>query len=330
MGPTYFLGVDGGNSKTLALIADDSGRVVASGRGGCSDIYGASSAEAALDTLAHVIQASLDAARLDAADLTSAGLSMAGADWPEDHDFLRDAARAFGLRGALTVVNDALGALRAGSDRGDGVAVVVGTGAATGARGPRGTWHASWWQEPQGAMDLAEQTLRSVYRAHLGIDPPTALTETVLNIYGMATVEDVLHLRTHRTELAPDRRGMVARALIVCAAGGDRAATRIVRAQGTALGEYAAAAARQVGFEREDRFPLALAGGVFRGAGQELGDAVAARVEQEFPRVCPSRSKLEPVAGALMLAFECHGLPIDPTRRGHIVATLPADGFYAT
>ena len=42
------LGVDGGNTKTVALAARPDGAVVGFGRGGCSDIYGAPSFGAAV------------------------------------------------------------------------------------------------------------------------------------------------------------------------------------------------------------------------------------------------------------------------------------------
>jgi N-acetylglucosamine kinase-like BadF-type ATPase len=44
----YLLGVDGGNTKTIALVARSDGAIVGAGRAGCSDVYGAASEEAAL------------------------------------------------------------------------------------------------------------------------------------------------------------------------------------------------------------------------------------------------------------------------------------------
>lgn len=330
MGPDLLLGVDGGNSKTIALVATADGTVQGAGRAGCSDIYSAPCTDAPIRELQSAIMAALDAARLAIDRVGAATLSMAGADWPDDHRYLMEAARGMGLRHTVTVVNDALGALRAGSPSGLGVAVVVGTGAATGARGPGGAWHHGWWQAPQGSRQLADQALRAVYRAGLGIAPPTALTAEILTIYGASTAEAVLYTRTKRTGRGPDLSGQVTRALLTVADAGDGTARRLVADHGRALGEYALAAARQVGFDPHDRVPLVLAGGVFRHPGRLLARALVERVHRDLPLACPIRPRLEPVAGAVLLAFDAAGLMPDGAIRSRLAATLPPDSLYAT
>jgi N-acetylglucosamine kinase-like BadF-type ATPase len=140
--------------------------------------------------------------------LVAGAFSMAGADWPEDFDLLQAAMEQRGFGRRILVVNDAIGGLRAGSPDGMGVAVVCGTGAGTGAHAPDGrVWHTSFWQEPNGSHDLARRMLRGVYRAELGIDPPTMLTRRVLDFLGQSTVEDVLHLFTRREGQRPTQLG---------------------------------------------------------------------------------------------------------------------------
>ena len=77
------LGVDGGNTKTVALVARTDGTVVGAGRGGCSDIYGAPSFEAAITEIDTAVQAALPEGS-SVEDVTSAVFSLAGADWDED------------------------------------------------------------------------------------------------------------------------------------------------------------------------------------------------------------------------------------------------------
>src|SRR5438270_8088024 len=204
----YVLGVDGGNTKTVALIASLDGTILGAGRGGCGDIYNASagtlwpdSASAAVANIEYTVNAALDAAGIKAADLVTSVFNMAGADWPEDFIYLQTAMQERGFGRTIYVQNDAMGVLHAGSSDDTGVSVVCGTGTATGARAPDGRiWHSSFWQEPQGAYDLGRQVMRAVYRADLGIDPPTPLTARVLDAFGLPTVEDVLHSMTARDE----------------------------------------------------------------------------------------------------------------------------------
>ena len=56
---TYILGVDGGNTKTIALVARMDGTVVGAGRGGCGDIYGAAGPAGAIAEIERAVLAAL-------------------------------------------------------------------------------------------------------------------------------------------------------------------------------------------------------------------------------------------------------------------------------
>src|SRR5262249_58391321 len=94
-------------------------------------------------------------------------------------------------------------------------------------------------QHAQGASELGQMALDSVYRAELGLEPPTRLTARVLELFEAQTVEQVLHQMTARVRRARPDLGYLARGLLDEAGLGDATALRIVRAHGTALGEYA-------------------------------------------------------------------------------------------
>jgi N-acetylglucosamine kinase-like BadF-type ATPase len=320
------LGVDGGNTKTIALVARADGTVVGAGRvTGCGDPY-AVGIDAALEV---IVAAAVEALRAaGATDVARAGFSLAGADWPEDIEQLGTAlgARWPGCR----VVNDGIGALRAAVPAGPGVVVALGTGAATGARGVDGrTWHTSFWQEPQGAHELGVLALQAVYRAELGIDPPTALTGRVLARLGETEVEAVLHLTTRRGVRRWGEHATLASVLLDTAEAGDPAAAAIVARQGEALGRTALAAARRVGIDGLS-FPLALCGGVMRHPGRTLPEAIVAAVLSGAPGARPLRPHLEPAVGALLLAFDDAGIAVPGAVEGRLLATLPPDTLFDT
>lgn len=316
----YVLGVDGGNTKTHAFVATRDGDVLGAGHAGCSDIYGAASEEAALAEAEHAIQAALDAAGLTPGDLAAGAFSMAGADWPEDEAFLTEAMTARGYGRRITVVNDALGALRAGTD-GPGLAVVCGTGIATGARGPDGRrWHTSFWQEPGGSGEFANRVIIAVSRAALDIDPPTSLTPRLLAALGVESVEAALHRVWNRQTPTPNVKAQLTGAALEEAAAGDPAAVNIVTTLGRAMGEYAVAAGRQVGLKEGDAFDLVLSGGVFRYPSARLQEEIVAQVQRAYPRARPVRPALEPVAGAVLLALDLCAVPVTPAVRERLAA----------
>ena len=337
---SYVLGVDAGNTKTIALVAGHNGAILGAGRGGCGDIYDttrvygdrspAAVAAAALGSVEDAVRAALSAAAVEPAEVGAGAFNMAGADWPEDYDFLRAAMERRGFGRRIVVVHDSLGALRGGAPDGIGTAVVCGTGAAIGARGRDGrAWHTSFWQESQGGHELGKKTLRAVYRAELELDPPTTLTRRVLDTYGQRSVEDVLRLFTAREGAHPRDVARLALVLLDEAGRGDATARRIVREHGQGLGDYAAVAARRVGLEGTP-FTLVLAGGVLREPSSLLMEAIVARVQTTSPEARPVQSRFEPAVGALLLALEEEGVAIDEPLLETLTATLPSPALFET
>ena len=317
-----FIGVDGGNTKAVALAAGADGSIAGAARElGCSDIY-AVPVDEAIGRLLRVTDDALAQAAGRVPEVGGIAFSLAGADWPEDIALLETRLRAHWP--AAVVVNDAIGALRAAVPTGPGVAVVCGTGATTGARGPDGrTWHASFWQLPQGAHELGVFALQAVYRAALGIDRPTLLTERLLAATGEPDVEAILHRTTRRERRDGRLAATLAHVLLDAAEEGDPTALDLVRSHGTALGQTALAAARQVGIA-DDRYTLALAGGVLRHAGTVLRETIVATVRADAPRVGVATSRLEPAAGAVLLAFDAAGIGVDAAVEDRLHETMPA------
>lgn len=325
------LAVDGGNTKTIALVAGLDGTILGTGRAGCADIYNADHNRAnaihvAFGNIEKAVMTALQAAQAEPGDLLAGAFGLAGADWPEDFTVLHAglSARGFGRR--ILIQNDALGVLHAGTTRNVGVSVVCGTGAATGSRGPDGrVWHSSFWQlSAEGGIQLAEKMLEAVFRAELGIAPSTTLTDCVLKYFGLDTVEKVLHYLTAREQTVPRDQyiGGLTPMLLNEAEAGDDVACCIVREQGTALGRVAQVAARRVGIEGT-AFPLVLAGGVLRHPSSLLADAITEQVRTTSPEVQSVRSRFEPVIGVLFSALEEAGVTIDDALLERLISTIP-------
>ena len=327
LGPLV-MGIDAGNTKTLAVVADRRGRVLGYGRSSSANIYAGFGG--AVASLEQAWQRALVPAGTE--EVAHLALSATGADWSEDFADLRQAVLRRGLvkeDSALTVVNDAVAALWTGSATGEGVAVAVGTSAGTAARRGERVWHSSFWQEPEGAVQLGYLALRAVYRAELGLGPPTRLTETFLQRFGLPDVTTLLHAFTARgAPLGAAAAGSSARLLLDQAERGDEVACRLVRQHAEALGDYAVVAARKVGLDKA-AFPLVLTGGVMRHPGSLLKDALAQRVRRTLPGATLRKSSFEPVGGAVCIALEATGFHTESARTA-LSETLPHATFYTT
>jgi len=314
---SWVLAVDGGNTKTLAAVADADGITRGAGRGGRADIYNAVTPDAAIDAIEAAARQALAAAGIDGAAVASAAFSLAGADWPEDFTLLEGALRErLGLPAPPLVVNDAIGALRAGSPDWTGIAVVSGTYNAVGARHPDGrVFHLGFWPDGAGGRDLAREGLRAVYHEALDMGPETVLTERALALFGATDAIDLLYQFTRRGGLAESERDRLAPVVLDAADAGDAVARAIVDGKGRVLGLQARACAAQLALPLEGT-RVVLTGGVFGHPTQRLAAATMA----ELPGALPVRHGPPPVAGALLLALDRLGVDVDEAA---VAAGLP-------
>jgi N-acetylglucosamine kinase-like BadF-type ATPase len=326
------LGVDGGNTKTIALLAAPDGTILGAGRSGCSDIYGAPTAEAAIAEIASAIDAALNRVNAAREQIDCVCFSLAGADWPEDYAYLQAALERAGFGREVRVYNDAIGALRAGSPDGTGVVIACGTGTAVAARNADGQfWHSSFWQEAACGLQLGRQMLRAVYRSELGLEPPTTLTQVALRFFNQLSVEALLHYFTARETdtSATNLASQLAPYLLTEAEDGDSVARRIVEENAGRLAEYALVAARKVGIDHSP-YTVLLNGGVFRHPGSFMPDTIRERLQRVSPGVTLVRSRHEPATGALLLAFELAGIVVTPDLMSRLESSLPPAAFFST
>lgn len=302
MSAGLLLGVDGGNSKTIAAIATESGEVVAVARGIGSDIYGRESPEVAMEELARVVRDAFIRARASASDLSHAAFSLAGADWPEDFAMLeREIVTRLGLTTRPLIVNDAMGALRSGTENWEGVAIACGTFNAIGARNRDGRlFHFGAWPDRVGGYDLGRQAIDAVFRTELGLGPETALAGEALRIYGLPDVAALLHAFTClKDRIAQRDVQRMSPALMNQADAGDAVARAIVVAGGHTLAQQARVAAARVGLPIEGT-SFVLTGGVF----EHPSEILAAATMKGLQGGIFVREREAPVAGALLLAFD--------------------------
>ena len=308
-----FLGVDGGNTKTIALACGADGRVAGHARTGLSDVYAVDDPELAVAEIVRGARAAIAAA--GGAEVACAYYSLAGADWPADIAYLeRELARQIPA-GRTIVVNDAIGAIRCGADDGVGCSLVCGTGTALGARAADGRhWHVSWLAAPSFTIDLTRAAIDAALRSELGLLQASILPARVAAAYGTRDAAAAMESITCRT---PRPRLPLGALLLDCAAEGDELARERVVWVARENAAYLRAGARACGLGEPT--PITLAGGVMRHGSPLLVDALA----EALPGCELRRARREPAHGALLAALDEGGaesVALDD-------AALPADLF---
>ena len=292
------LGVDGGNTKTIALIARLDGTIVGWARSGSTDIHDAPGAAAAIIELRRAITDACVMAGAAPDDIAHAVLGLAGADCAEDADVLGAGIDDL-ITGPAVILNDAINAIRCGTPDGIGVSVVCGTGGAAAAvNAAGGAYFQGQWPEASGGRELGRQGLAVLEDS--GADGE--LAERARRFAG----------GTDERAFAPD--------VLAAARQGDTRALRIVHDQGRILGAQARICAERVGFS--ERFPLVLAGGVLRDVSPELRAAILA----EVPGATLIEAACEPAVAAVLRCFDAMGADVAPA----VLSSAPPAALFAT
>jgi N-acetylglucosamine kinase-like BadF-type ATPase len=314
------LGVDGGGSKTHALVADERGEVLgfsSSGRSNWED----TGLEAAGAALAEAIGGALAAAQVPPGALAASAFGLAGLDWDPDRPMLGALLDPLGLAGPRRLENDSFIALRAGASRPFGVVVIAGTGHVAAGRDPAGRTVRTLGLGPMygdfgSATDVAEEAVRAVADAYTGRGPATSLSRLLPPLAGCASAEQLLQRLSRGLVPLPEAAPLVLQE----AEAGDPACRQIVLHAGASLGESAAVVARRLGLGGQ-RFEMVMAGGLFRSRNRLLEGTLVDTMARQAPQAVPVHLTCRPVVGAALDALDLAGLPTDPGVRDRMVAS---------
>ncbi len=305
----YFLGVDGGQSSTIAMLGHEPGHVIGWATAGPCKHVGASEGRAKFlrvmrECLTNAeVKAGLDAQK---PKFKAACLGMSGG--PDDK-----AALLAELIDAehVVVTHDAKIAWAGAMEGEPGIIVIAGTGSiaygenARGESARAGGWGYIYGDEG-GGFDIARQALRAALREHEGWGPRTALTPAIAELTESRDANDALH-RLYTTDWPRQRVAEIAITVDRIAAGGDPIATDILCNAAQHLALLAASVRRQLW--NNERIHTYWIGGVFQSQILLERFRTLVTLDGETEAAAPRRS---PAAGALILAYRASGRPLLP------------------
>jgi N-acetylglucosamine kinase-like BadF-type ATPase len=290
----YFVAIDGGGTKTDAVLFDDTGRII-------QRMIGQSSSPSALDgarlrshfTIIFTELFSVEKPAL----LTRCFAGVSGCD----HPLLRERLTKVLMETlpvpftSIQVDNDAITALWSGTDGAPGVVVIAGTGSIAygclpdGSRFRIGGWGHLVGDDGSGYF-IGKEAVRAVLRAYDGLEPRTPLYDKIQAHFKVAAMPDIIPMiyGTTKTTLAN-----LAPLVIDAAEAGDTAAIRILENSARHLNELIRAALSR--FDGPD-VPVVLAGGLWKAKWlrEKATEGIHARLIQP---------KYPPVYGAMVGAL---------------------------
>lgn len=307
------LGVDGGGSKTHAVLVNEHGNTLGSGVSGCGN-HQVSGVKVALENIRTAAETVLEEADVSPQQVTFVQYALAGADREHDLNILRPALAKLPFPD-WDVVRDTMAGLRLGSPNNIGVVLVCGSG--TNAMGRSGTGLTKQtggfgylFGDAAGGSHMAIETFRAAIRSFEYRERPSILPSLVSTYLGFNTMEQVVnHYLDRELSTVPVDLTLV---LHEAAAQGDSLAIEILRSTGRELGLAANSVARRLGGWDGETFPVVLVGSVVQKArSPHLLSELERTVRMENPKAAFVIPELAPVYGAILLGMDRLGIRAD-------------------
>lgn len=313
MSTRYLLGIDGGQSSTLALLCDQTGAVLGVGHAGPSNhVHEPGGKERLENALRESVQAAFADADLPLAPLAAACCGMTGGD-----EYVAHLLSTIVTIKRLQVEQDLVTA-HAGALAGEpGVIVIAGTGSvafgvnATGQRARAGGWAYIMGDEGSG-YDLGRQALIAAARACDGRGPTTSLLDSIVQHFGKKTLWDV-RMAIYAGEIDRPAIAQLSHLVVAASAAGDQVARSILNRGGQELAEAALAVLGKLGM-LEETTKVSTVGGVFQ-AGDAILEPFASHLLGAAPHVQIRQPIYPPVLGSVLLALRLAEIPLDASIR---------------
>lgn len=299
------VGVDGGGSKTDAVIVDAEGRIMGEGTSGPSNPLRVGIARAAA-AVREAIDKACEAAEVRREDILAAEVGLAGARRTELRERVREALSNLGIAD-VEVVGDADIALYGATNGEPGVVVIAGTGSvccgvnSRGKRNCAGGWGPVAGDEGGGAW-IARRALRAIAHASDGRGPKTSLMAAACAYFHVTTPED-LSTAIYAPTMTNERLAGFGKQVIEAAKAKDPVARDIMAEAGSELGVVVAAVIRNLKLETE-RFQVAYVGGVFAAGGELVLGPMCERILQIAPLAFVAPPRMSPSLAAARMARE--------------------------
>lgn len=296
----YFIGIDGGGTKTEVALCDEAGRVLyRSVAAGCNPVD--IGLERTLELLNHILRELLEKSGIAACQIAAVFSGISGGSAAEIQDICRGRLRSlFSEKTAVECRSDLYNVLNGGLLRRDGCAVISGTGCSCYVRQHSSCRQIGGWgylfDQKGGGFDIGRDAVSAVLSQLDGRGEDTRLRELLEDKLKQPVVEALPAIykkgKRYIASLAP---------LVLEAAGEDFVASRILESNMRGLADLLNTA----GKDFKGNFLSVAAGGIL--IHSELAFQIFCKHITADTK--PIRLKAAPVFGALLSAMMLAGIP---------------------
>lgn len=281
----FFLGVDGGNTKTEYLLYTTEGKFVDMHRTGtCSH----EQFNGSFDSMEKVMRKQLSEIftrnGITAADIAAAGFGLAGADLPYQIEEMKRRVEAIGFT-RYGLANDGILGIKATATGGVGICAVNGTGTVVvginesgnilqvGGVGPLSG-------DSGGGSYIRDRVIASLYNFYFRCEPDSVMFPPVMKLLGVR-IENLLSLLSDYTTLSRYMTD-ITKICAQAAVDGDDVAKKILDDIGISIGKSAAGCIRKLVFAETDEIDIVQVGSIWFKVLYEGMNAAFLRTTQEL------------------------------------------------
>ncbi len=314
----FVLGIDGGGTKTLAVIARSGGEVVGYGLGGSANIDDVG-IPAVQENLRSAVAAACQQAGLPAKPFASVFLGVAGIVSQQDRAEIRQMALNLNLAmpEQIGVDHDCRIALAGGLSGRPGIVLITGTGSSCYGRTADGQdWRSGGWgyllSDEGSSYWLGLQAMKSAVMIYDGRLPSSLLLENVKGALGLVDMNNMMQ-RLYVQKMARSEIAALGRLVIQAAQSGDRLSEQLIQQGTDDLAACVLAVANRLGFAGTHSGTLCevvLVGGLLK-AGEVFLAPLKQAILDCLPHSQIQLAELPPVAGACLLALQSLGIRVD-------------------
>ena len=305
----YVIGVDGGGTKTEAVLISRTGEIIARIRGGSSNLQ-ALGEEKLKQELTSLISRLLKKTNTPASKVMWLFLGLAGAGRKSDQKKILSLFDDTEFKSKLTVDSDAIIALAGAFGNRPGIILIAGTGSICFGKNENGKIVRSggWGYllgDEGGGYYIGREAVMAALKDLDGRGESTTLRNVIETKLNLNSIEEIIPL-IYQNKF--DRVAIADLALNVfdLAKNEDAVSQQIIKNAGKELGKLAKAVAHRLGF-KDDNINIALIGSVFKQK-EMLVNEISKELFELSWNIEISEPQFDPAVGAAILASEKAGV----------------------
>ena len=308
----YVIGIDGGGTKTIALLAEDTGKIIGRTEGGTS-AYQVIGGEKLKQVLRELVSGLLEECKIPKDRLAHLFAALSGVGRPGDRKAVTELLTELRISQEVSVDSDAVAALAGAFGGAEGIILISGTGAICFGKGKDGQvrrsggWGYLLGDEGSGYF-IGQQGLIAALKDLDGRGAKTKLRPLFEARYQLNQIDEIIP-KIYQGKIDRAEVASLAPVVFDLAEAGDKVAQEIIQQAGVELGKLAKAVAEKLNLTGS-KIQVALIGSVFKRKAV-LTPAIAAELRQLSDSVEILEPQFQPAAGAVILALQKLGVPID-------------------